>query len=112
MPTHPALTQLFWVLQAFFPQRGVHSVVNRGVVVKTRWHSNALSRSILVRRGPLGCWSSGIGHESAKTTAISHCDSCDTEMLRLVCPRSTTKVSRRNFCDAESLAKRYSETCH
>ena len=49
-----ALTQFSWVLQAFFPlKRGVHGVINLGVV-KTLWHSNSLSSSIFSTVGSFG----------------------------------------------------------
>ena len=35
------------------------------------------------------CWQSGIGLQSAKTRAISRCDSCDKKTLRFMCPSCT-----------------------
>ena len=62
MATTPALAELFWVLHAFSAQRGVHSIVNMGGVVKTLRRSNSLSIVFLVRWGPMGSKRAGSQH--------------------------------------------------
>ena len=58
----PVQTHFSWVLQAFSPQRGVHSVVNMGGVVKTLRCSNALSRSVFSTAGSLGIALHNVAH--------------------------------------------------
>ena len=51
----PCADTIFPGFAGIFPgPRGVHSVVKRGGVVETLRRSNSLSRSVLVRLGPLG----------------------------------------------------------
>ena len=50
----PCADAISLVLQAFSPQRGVHTVVNMGGVVKTLRRSNSLSRSVFSMVGSFG----------------------------------------------------------
>ena len=75
------------------------------------------TQQTLRNRGPFfsptcPCRQPGLRLESAVARAISRCDSCDNDTLRFVCPMRTERgtVSRRSFCDAELLAKRYGPT--
>ena len=54
MATPPVLTPFPWFCRHFLPQRGVHTIVNMGGVVKTLRRSNSLSRSVFSTVGSFG----------------------------------------------------------
>ena len=59
-----------------------------------------------VRHRSSKCLNQGRQFHAAIRVTTKRCDSCVQGAL------GRRTVSRRNFCDEESLAKRYSETCH